>query len=402
MEFTQANARSLKAPPGKTDHKVFDDAMPGFGIRFRNGGNGNYIVQYSLNGRQSRIGLGKVSQVALADAKKEARQLFADIARGVDPALERSKAAALVATTFGSKIAPFLAWLEKQNRAPSYIADNKRSLDERFAALHSLGFNEIDRAMIAGRLSEIAETNGERAAGNCRAHIHKYFNWAIEEGLAERNPAAGTKKRSSTRRTRVLTPDELVRIWNASGEGDYGRIIKLLILTAARIDVIGSLRTSEVQLDANDEPKLDRLIDVPAQRNKNGERFLIPLSRRAQAILRSVPARGNAEFVFGTGNGGFSGWHQSKKRLDERLGQGFEPWVHHDFRRTFESLGIESAKIVPWVADVCLHHVGEHKKGIKRTYNHAQYIDEKRDALEKWADYIDGLLNKTPKLAVVA
>jgi integrase len=395
VNFTQSQVEKLKPPAGKADITIWDDAMPGFGIRFREGGSPSYVIQYFLNGRQGKITVGKVAKITLADAQREAKQHFAKIARGEDPAKERVK------TTFGSHIAAFIGDLGKQGRAETYIADNRRSLELRLKALHPYAVKDIDRASIASRLAEIATKHGERAAGNCRSHVHKYFNWLIEEGMAENNPVSGTKKRSSVRRTRVLTPEELVAIWEQSGDGDYGRIIKILILTAARIDVIGSLRVSEMHLDASDEPMRDRLLDVPAKRNKNNERFLIPLSRRVEALLRSVPVRGNAEYVFGTGEGGFSGWHQSKKRLDERLGPDFEPWVHHDFRRTFNSLGVERAKISEWVADVCLHHVGEHKKGIKRTYNHAHNIDEKRDALEKWAGYVDGLLNRVPKLKAV-
>jgi len=88
--------------------------------------------------------------------------------------------------------------------------------------------------------------------------------------------------------------------------------------------------------------------------------------------------------------------------LDEKLGDAIGSWTFHDLRRTFESLGIDQCKI-PWTTtDVCLHHVGEHKKGVKRTYNHADYIDEKRDAMQKWADYIDGLVTMRPELKMAA
>jgi integrase len=394
LNFTETNVKKLAPPADKGDVVIWDDAMPGFGIRFRAGGAGAYFIRYSVHGRQSKATLGKVDQVSLAFAKNEAKQLFAMVARGVDPAVERIKAKATAASTFGAQIEPFIAYLTEEGRVETYVNDNRRSLERRFKALHTLGIKTIERAMIAVELGRIKKVNGPRAAGNCRAHASKFFNWLIAEGLADINPVEGTTKNASKRRSRVLTPDELVHVWNESGDGDYGTIIKLLMLTGTRLDTIGGLRRSEINFK-------EGYLDLPATRNKNGERFLVALSRRAEAILRSVPEREGSDFVFGRGDGGFSGWYQSKSRLDGRLVGKVENWVHHDFRRTFNTLGVK-AGISALVADVCLHHVGEHKKGIKRTYNHADYIDEKRDAMNKWADYIDGLLNKQPKLSVVA
>ncbi len=396
MKFTQTNIRNLKATPGKADETIWDENMAGFGIRFRNGGAGVFVIQYFLHGRQGKMVLGKIAQVNLIDAQNEAKQQFAMIARGVDPARERAKNAADNATIFKMQIDPFIAFLESHGRTDSYVEDNRRSLDRRFHALHVRGIKTIERSMVAAELSKIRKEHGDRAAGNCRSHLHKFFNWLIGEGIADLNPVTGTNKGPSRRRDRVLDPDEIVHIWNESGNGDYGKIVKLLILTGARIDSIGSLnRKTELKLDK-------RLLDLPAHRNKNKERFLIPLSRRALAILAAIPKREKSDFVFGEGEGGFSGWSACKSRLDQRLKGKVEDWVHHDFRRTFDTLGQDICKIPPHVTDVVLNHVGEAKKGVKRNYNYATYLDEKRDAMEKWADYIDGLLNKTPKLQMVS
>jgi hypothetical protein len=86
MRFTQENVRTLKAPAGaKADTIIWDDAAPGFGIRFRNGGPGNFILKYSIDGRQGKIRLGKVSQVDLKDARAAAHRHYADIARRIEP-----------------------------------------------------------------------------------------------------------------------------------------------------------------------------------------------------------------------------------------------------------------------------------------------------------------------------
>jgi hypothetical protein len=84
----------MRAPAGSTDHTEWDDGMPGFGIRVRDGGAGAYTIKFSLHGKQVKLGLGKVNNVALVAAKTEAQQHFAKIAKGINPALERATVAA--------------------------------------------------------------------------------------------------------------------------------------------------------------------------------------------------------------------------------------------------------------------------------------------------------------------
>ena len=73
------------------------------------------------------------------------------------------------------------------------------------------------------------------------------FAWAIGEGLCEANPVDGTNKASEDKpRERVLSDAELAAIWKAAPDNDYGRIVRLLMLTAQRREEIGGLRWSEI------------------------------------------------------------------------------------------------------------------------------------------------------------
>lgn len=401
MIFTQAKVGKLRAPAGKSDHIEWDEGMPGFGVRFRNGGAGTYLIQYSINGRQGRMGLGSVIKVTLQDAKTEAQQQFALIAKEVDPHGERARTAAKTGNKFGEKIELYFTHLESLGRSASYVGDHRRCLGRYMSRLHRYGLMEITRALIATELDKIEENSGRRQAGLARSYIHSFLTWAMQKGWVEVNVAMGTEKRNSKRRTRVLRPAELVAIWNATGGADhFDKIVRLLMLTAARKTQIGSLnRKTELNLARkllDFEPPHVRAErgedDADDGKTKNGERFWLALSNRAAAILETVPARNSSDFVFGHGEGGFSGWTSAKQRLDARLAGKIGDWTFHDFRRTFDSLGVDECKIAPWITDVCLNHVGEHKKGVKRTYNHATYIDEKRDAMARWADYIEALV----------
>jgi integrase len=96
------------------------------------------------------------------------------------------------------------------------------------------------------------------------------FAWTMKEGvvLPRGNPAAFTNKRLEKPRDRVLSDDELRLIWRALDNDDYGRIIKLLILTGDRAEEIAGLRWGEVS---------DNAINLPGSRTKNKRGHTIPL-----------------------------------------------------------------------------------------------------------------------------
>ena len=99
MKFTQARVNSLRPPAGKADHDEIDDAMPGFGVRFRGGGLGTYFIKYKIGTQHGRLSLGKVSKVTLADAQAAARRHFSGVADKVNPSTERAKAVAKASDT---------------------------------------------------------------------------------------------------------------------------------------------------------------------------------------------------------------------------------------------------------------------------------------------------------------
>jgi integrase len=82
------------------------------------------------------------------------------------------------------------------------------------------------------------------------------------------------------------------------------------------------------------------LIVLPGERTKNKLAHMVPLSEPAAAIIKRQPERKGRELVFGTGEGGFSGWSNCKERLDAAItkaneGRAIPHWTLHDLRRTF-------------------------------------------------------------------
>ncbi len=383
MKFTQARVSGFKPPASKADHEEIDDSMAGFGVRFRNGGAGVYFIKFKIGNKHGRLSLGAISKVTLADAQAAAKRHFALITdKKINPSTERARATGKASDTIEPLLDGFIAYLRRNGRAESYLGDVERSLRRYFRPLHRFAAADINRAMIAKELARIRTECGPTTADRARAHLSKFFSWAIAEGLADENPVSGTAKTGTKARDRVLQDSELAAIWQALGDDDYGDICRLLILCGARRDEIGSLRRSEINF-------AQKQIELPGSRTKGAVDHIIPLAPLALPILKAREPRQDSDFVFGRGEGGFSGWSQCKARLDARLD--LEPWVLHDFRRALSTTMHDKLQVPPHVVESVLGHVSGHKRGVAGVYNRALYLDQRRAALERYANHIRGL-----------
>ena len=250
MKFTQATVTRFKMPQGKREHIEFDDNMPGFGLRVRNGGkreHRTYILQYKIGPKQRRMTLGNVAKIGLDDAQRKARKLFGKIAEGKDPANEKAVARTEASHTFDVIASEFLR-VQQAKLKPRTLIETQRFLQKHWKPLHRLALASISRATVAAQLRVIARDHGLVSADRARAALSAFFTWAMGEGLAEANPVIGTNKAAGEikARDRVLTDNELATIWRGLPDNDYGRIVRLLALTGCRRDEIGSLRWSEI------------------------------------------------------------------------------------------------------------------------------------------------------------
>ena len=75
MKFTLGSVRGIGLPKGKKDHIEFDDDVPGFGLRLREGGSRTWIFQYRIGSKQRRMVLGNAKSVPLAIARTNAGKL---------------------------------------------------------------------------------------------------------------------------------------------------------------------------------------------------------------------------------------------------------------------------------------------------------------------------------------
>ena len=108
MKITQDKVTRILLPQGKSEHIVFDETMPGFGIRIRAGDKGEhrtFIAQYKIGSKHRRITLGNVRKVTLENARQEARRIFGKVANGHDPANEKAERRRAASHTLDATIA---------------------------------------------------------------------------------------------------------------------------------------------------------------------------------------------------------------------------------------------------------------------------------------------------------
>ena len=261
------------------------------------------------------------------------------------------------------------------------------------APLHPQPLQTVDRQLVASLLLTLTDKRGPGASNRTRASLSSFFGWAGKEGLLDANPATFTHKAiEGGARKRVLSDDELKRIWNALEDDAYGAITRLLILTGARRDEIGALAWSEVDLEA-------ALIRLPGDRTKSRQEHLIPLSAPARDILAAWPKSG--DLVFSATGAGFANWAKHKAKLDARISLPLAPWVLHDFRRSFSTSLHERFQVPPHVVEALLGHVSGHKSGVGGVYNRAAYLAERTRALQRWAAHISAVVSGEPTSKVV-
>jgi integrase len=402
--LTDAAIKRVALPPPRPF--LWDSTVPGFGVRLYSSGRHVFVFQYRTRSRQQRRMSGPiVGTISLNRARKWAGDLHAAVRRGLDPAAEerrkREKEADPEAAfyTIEAVVSDFLKYrLEARNRAPKYIKDCRRALD-RFVlpAWKGRDVRDIRRADVTALVRRIVDHLGATPAAN-RAHetIAALFSFCAHDGKIEQSPAAGLERPAEERgRDRVLTDEELALVWQAAGRLRYpwGLWLRLLLLTGAREREVARLRVEDCDRE-------DWLWNLKASETKAKRATTIPLSRVAVEDLGKLdwPARGH----FLTRGWGpkpnashITAFSHGKRLIDAGLGDAVAHWCIHDLRRTVAN-GLGRLGVQPHVIAAVLNHAPRRIQGVTALYNRYDYLGEKREALEHWAEHLQAIAQKYP------
>ncbi|MEI9990599.1 MAG: tyrosine-type recombinase/integrase [Rhizomicrobium sp.] len=358
MRLTDPTIRSLKAP--SEGAVIFpDDLIPGFGVRVSEGGTKSFVLTHGP--RRQRETLGRVGVVSLHDARIEAKRRLAEYTLGKDKPKPVAWTVAL--DEYLSEVKRECKWRTHENYG--YVL--KRHFKYGETKLADVSPHDLQKSL--GRLCE-TPAEQQRAFVVVRAFIR----WAHRKHYLDRSPMERMRApHSYVARARILTDDELKKVWRACEEDTFGRIVKLLILTGQRRGEITSLTGSMVG---------DDVITIPAWLAKNGREHVVPLGTFAKSILGRPPADPDACYFPALGLATpFNGFSKCSPKLAKRAG--VSGWTLHDLRRTFAS-GLAAEGVALPVIERLLNHVSGSFGGIVGVYQRYDFMPEMREAIGKW------------------
>ena len=406
ISLTDPAIRRLATLEGKLQTEYRDSKVAGLSLIVGKSAKTWFATYRAPDGKRMRLTLGRYPATSLADARERALAVHHDIYDDVDPAAKRK--ARRHAPTFAEVTANCIADKEAHGRLTRKTRKSYDSLlnAEILPRIGYLKINDISRSDITGVVNPIRGRGKIYLANRALELMRSICRWAVEQEMAATDPTTGIKSGKEYARDRALSDSEIAVLWSAlESIGDQARdCYKLLLLTGQReMEVVGML-WSEINFEK-------ALWTLPAQaegRSKKRDRaHVIPLSPPALNILqRAREARPEGAAVFQTvkrngerttaGRGLISGW---KPSLDREL-QFAEPWRIHDLRRTMRS-GLSLLSVPPHIAELVIGHAAG---GIVKVYDQYDYVAEKRDALNRWANHLMRVVgeNEAPDNVVVA
>lgn len=383
-KLTTKTIEALPPAKGKR-YEVRDTVLPGLHIRVSATGGKVWYLAARVDGRLRRIKLGSYPVISLSDARQSAQGILRDIALGTY-AESGAGSPDAPGPTLGDIIPQFI-----DRHAKRHTKDWKgtQSVLLRMKNLHDKLIGQIKRADVVRELEAMIadiEDNGGKGtrANRGLAAIKKLYSWCIDQGIVEISPVAALRPPiKEVARDRWLNDDEIKSFWRGcEAEGyPFEQFGKLLLLTGQRLREISDMRWSELDLEKG-------TLTLKGSRTKNGTTHVLPLSPQAVAILCAMPRFLNSDFVFTTtGTTPISGFGRFKQRLDVFVGLDVENWRFHDLRRT-TATNMAIMGVQPHIIEAVLNHKTGIVSGIAAVYNRHAYLDEKREALDRWADHV--------------
>ena len=375
-----------------------DEELTGFGAVSTKTGACSYFVEYRLGGRattQKRMTIGRHGALTPDEARKLAKEKLGEVARGADVAQVKKEARErLASATLLDLLERYLAGHAKPTRY--WTEKRARLLSDDLKALHGKPVAFIKRGEIAAVIDKV-QNRSQAAARLLFADIRPIFAWALDRAAIEANPMAGMRgPQPLEARDRVLSNEEIKAFWQAASElsWPFENVFKVLLLSGQRREEVAGMRWREIDLDA-------ATWTIAKERCKNGKAHTVDFSPEAVWVLdtlgdaaapRVARTSEEADLVFSTtGRTPVSGFSKTKARIDARmqqiLGDKFQPWRTHDLRRTAAS-GMAALGFQPHVIERVLNHVSGAQGGLVSVYQRHEYREERRRAIIAWGAHV--------------
>lgn len=382
------------AKPTEKPYKLSDGG--GLYLLVNPNGSRYWRMKYRYAGKEKLLSIGVYPDVTLAEARDKRTQAKRILAAGDDPSeVKQAEREAKNLAVNNSFELLALEWHEhkKPNWSSGYADDIMEYLrKDIFPYIGKKAITDIKPITMLSVLKKMEERGVLDKLKKTRQACRQIFTYAIITGRAEFNPVtdlAGALKTPKQQHFPHLMPTQIgpfIHAVNTYSGSKVTRIATLLLMYT-------SVRTIELRASEWTEFDLDNdLWQIPKERMKMRRRHLVPLSRQVKSHLLELKK------ITGWGKYVFPGRNDAHKPMSEAsINQvikriGFAGKVTgHGFRHTMSTILHEKGFNSAWIEAQLAH---ADRNTIRGTYNHAQYLDGRREMLQWYADYLDELVGK--------
>ena len=383
-EFTDVFLRKVK-----DTHVEFSDLyVTGLRLRIQKRKK-MFSYLYKIHGKKRRLTIGEYPQTTLKQARDAVIKAKADLINGIDPQAKKDSIKKAIAheqgLTVEQGLRKFIDRHAKRNlKSWKYYSSRFERLDKKFK---NILIADLKTATIRNYLDKISENSGENASNRLYQCLKSAFGWLYRNEYTNNHPMERMSKpnpHADKPRERVLSDMELKAVLNAANEQGYpfGDFTWVLILTGQRRGEVSTMERLEVDFQ-------QKIWTIPASKAKNKKEHKVPLSDQVIDILQSLPTDGR-HFFSTLDDRPINGFSKSINQIRELSGVG--DWGYHDLRRTLAT-NLSKQKTPDVVISAILNHSTKALQGITSIYNKHDLLEERTEALIKYAHWVDRLMD---------
>lgn len=396
LDHTKRKLSAVEVKNAKAGDKI--KRLPdGYGLvlEIRPNSSKYWRYNYRFAGKQKTLALGTYPEVTLAKARAAHEVAYEQVADNIDPSetrrAEKQSRTLEAANTFEALANEWLN-VHMADKTEKHRAQAERFLFKHLAKLKARLINTITAPELLAVLRQVEARGTLYTAHRARQVAGQVFAYAIQTGRAERNVARDLERalKSFTQKNRaaILDPSLLGKLLRDMEISNSGLIVK----TAMKLSPMLFQRQGEIRHMEWQEIDFDKCLwSIPAEKMKMREPHLVPLPSQAIELLTEIQhLTGHGKYVFPSARGGSRCLSENGVRIALRdMGYGNDVVTPHGFRATARTLLDETLGFrVEYIEHQLAHAV---KDATGRAYNRTSFLEQRKDMMQKWANYLDEL-----------